>query len=202
MGENENDVTEREINPLAIPLQKSQEPSATKTKGQNTQDAVTRINLQIDKRIDAKLAAYPNGAKRPFPFWHTLFVIFLSPFLFYIGSDLYHFAKKNVLQIVADKKLVIGSSDITEKAPPETFSIKYEKKKLMEISGIDIDDPIKNTMKIRNIGSIKELNDLMVCFDRILVNAKKHKVSDFHVQSAKKGKRQAEQRLKELNKKS
>lgn len=202
MGENENVDTERELNPLAVPLQKNQEPSASKSKGQSSQDTLTRINLQIDKRIDAKLASLSNDGKRSFPFWHTLFVIFLSPFLFYIGSDIYHFAKANILEIALDKNIVSGLPEKTGDSTPQTFSIKHEKKILLEIAGIDIDDPIKNTMKIRNIGSIKTLNELMVSFDRILSNAKEHKISNFHIESAKKGKRQAEQRLKELNKNS
>jgi hypothetical protein len=202
MGESENDDTERDINPLGLPLHKSQEPTAAKTKGQSPQDAIARINLQIDKRIDAKLAAYPNTGKRSFPLWHILFVIFLSPFLINIGSDLYNFTKTNILEIAGDKNLTFGLSEDAKKTAPLTFSIKYEKKKLLEIAGIDIDDPIKNTMKIRNIDSIKTLNQLKVSFNRILTNAKEHKISDFHIQSAKKGKRQAEQRLKELNKNS
>jgi len=202
MGENENDATERDINPLAIHLHKSQEPSASKSKGQTPQDALARINIQIDKRIDAKLAASSTSSKQSFPFWHILFVIFLSPFIFNIGSDLYDFAKINIMEITNDKKTAEGLSGDIEESAPKTFSIKYEKKRLLEIAGIDIDDPIKNTMKIRNIGSARTLNSLLLSFNRILTNAKEYKVSDFHVQSAKKGKRQAEERMKELNKSS
>lgn len=80
-----------------------------------------------------------------------------------------------------------------------TFSLKREKKKLYEISGLDIDDPVKSSGVIGKIRSLELLVAMVESFDRILDSAGENgKVSGFHVKNAIEGKRLALARIRQL----
>ncbi|MEE8483416.1 MAG: hypothetical protein V3S46_02370 [Nitrospinota bacterium] len=81
---------------------------------------------------------------------------------------------------------------------PGIFSFEAEKTKIYEIGGVDFDDPIAGTKALKDIKSIELLLVLVGSFNRILLNADDHPVSDFHIKNAIDGKRQAMERLREL----
>ncbi len=81
---------------------------------------------------------------------------------------------------------------------PGIFSLKAEKKKIYEIGGVDFDDPIAGTKALKDIKSAELLIALVGSFNRILLNADNHPISDFHIKNAIEGKRQAMARLREL----
>lgn len=81
---------------------------------------------------------------------------------------------------------------------PGIFSLEAEKKKIYEIGEIDFDDPIAGTKALKDIKSTELLLMLVDSFNRILLNADSHPVSDFHIKNAIEGKRQAMARLREL----
>lgn len=80
-----------------------------------------------------------------------------------------------------------------------TFSFKREKKRLYELSGLDIDDPIQGSKVIEKIKSVELLVAMVESFDRIIDNAgRKNEVSGFHVKNSIEGKRMALKKIRQL----
>lgn len=79
----------------------------------------------------------------------------------------------------------------------ETFSFKQEKKRLYEISGLDIDDPVSE----KTIGKVKSTEVLLAMigsFNRILLNSDHKSVSEFHLKNTAKAKRLTLKILRQL----
>ncbi len=91
------------------------------------------------------------------------------------------------------QKVVVISNEA-----PGRFSFKMEKKKLLEISGIDLDDPIAGTEITSNINSAEVLMAMIDSFNRILSKGGEDGVTGFYVKNALAGKTQTLKRLKEI----
>ena len=70
----------------------------------------------------------------------------------------------------------------------ESFSFKQEKKRLYEISGIDIDDPVSEKA-IKKVKSTEVLLAMIGSFNRILLNSDHKSVTEFHLKNTAKAKR-------------
>ena len=80
----------------------------------------------------------------------------------------------------------------------ETFSFKQEKKRLYEISGLDIDDPVSEKV-IKKIKSTEVLLAMIGSFNRILLNSDQKAVSEFHLKNTAKAKRLTLKVLRQRN---
>jgi len=78
------------------------------------------------------------------------------------------------------------------------FTIQNEKQRILELGGIDIDDPIVHKNAFSKIKSKKIMDALIQSFNRILEYQNEPGVSDFLVKNAKKGKTLAIQYRKDL----
>lgn len=101
--------------------------------------------------------------------------------------------QENLLKTSSQKVVIIYPER------PGTFSLKREKKRLYELSGLDIDDPVKGSGIIGKIRSPELLIAMVESFDRIIDNAgKKKKASSFHVKNAIEGKKMALKKIRQL----
>lgn len=208
-------------------------PSSEKMREQRKTLTEKELFKKLYERIDEQVEKRTVSGKRPFLYFGLiLLAVFLSPFLFYGGTDLYHLSRgylfeyfgvmptlsdkyfsqtlasqnreiiKELGVLVRTQKEIVKSGIqkvvVINNEPGGTFSFKFEKKKLFELSGIDIDDPIKGTKKIGKIKSVDVLIAIMDSFNRILWNGAQYGVSNFHIKNVIEGKRQALKKLQEL----
>jgi len=315
MQEKREEESRPKISPLSMPLEKTPsfgEPPRSagvadeaakgeKRKSVDTQELLNKLYKRIDERIEKRSIF----RRADFPLTAILLAVFLSPFFFYGGTELYNFAKTGLMKkmkielpaetaqkptkpapksgqasapavpalskadreflktiasqnnriaeklglliktlsrrpvsapspgkgkttIVApvSEKLVKALSGqnrkiaeslallaktfdsfskqeiqkvvIINNEAPGSFSFKMEKKKLLEISGIDLDDPIADTDIISNINSADVLMAMIDSFNRILSKGGEDGVTGFYVKNTLAGKTQALKRLKEI----
>jgi len=315
MQEKKGEESHPKISPLSMPLEKTpsfrgpQPPTSEemadepieKRKSNETQELLNKLYKRIDERIEKRSIF----RRADFPLTAILLAVFLSPFFFYGGTELYNFAKAGLMKkmkialpvetaqkppkpapktgkVAAPAASAISKADreflktiasqnnrIAEKlglliktlsrrpvpaptsgkgkttivAPvseklvkalsgqnrkiaeslalltktfdkfskqkiqkvviinseaPGSFSFKMEKKKLLEVSGIDMDDPMAGTETISNINSAEVLMAMIDSFNRILSKGGEDGVTKFYVKNALAGKTQALKRLKEI----
>lgn len=108
------------------------------------------------------------------------------------------FAKLNKLIEAKVKTEAFQKVIIVRNDSEASFSFKLEKKLLFELSGLDMDDPITGAKLFKKIKSVELLIAMVDSFNRMLLNASQHKISEFHVKNAVEGKRQTLKRLQEL----
>ncbi len=81
----------------------------------------------------------------------------------------------------------------------EKFDLNYEKQKVLELAGIDLDDPVTNSKPFNSIKSRDVLKELIRSFDLIIAAARDHdEVSDFLKSNAMTAKKYATRRLKKV----
>ncbi|MBI4829708.1 MAG: hypothetical protein HY804_13040 [Nitrospinae bacterium] len=81
----------------------------------------------------------------------------------------------------------------------ETFDLDYEKQKIRELAGIDMDDPITNSAPFDKLASRDAVKELIRSFDAIIAAARDHdEVSAFLKSNALEGKKHATSRLRKL----
>ena len=81
----------------------------------------------------------------------------------------------------------------------ETFDLDYEKQKIRELAGIDMDDPITNSAPFDKLASRDAVKELIRSFDAIIAAARDHdEVSAFLKSNALEGKKHAARRLQKL----
>jgi len=100
--------------------------------------------------------------------------------------------EKLVKGFSAPKVVVINQGSV------DGFTVKNEKQRILELGGIDIDDPIVHKNAFSKIKSKKIMDALIQSFNRILENQNEPGVSDFLVKNAKKGKTLAIEYRKDL----
>jgi hypothetical protein len=105
-----------------------------------------------------------------------------------IGANL----EKLVKEFSAAKEVSVGPGS------SEQFSIETEKRRILELAGIDIDDPILSKKAFSKIQSKPVMDALIQSFDRILQHQNDPGVGEFRVKNAKQGKTLAVEYRKEL----
>jgi len=244
----ENDLEEG-ISPISIPLHKNpaienenskrreaggegneagvKRPGSRAEESQG-QKVLSKIFTEIDNRIDKRIDSRSALRRADFPFGLILLIIFIAPFIYNAGSDIYFMAKfslykslggnreilsenQRLTEGIASKLFGAGNSDSTGNSPDskvaqgssatkaDSFSFKKEKELLIRLS-LDIDDPINNSKKIAVMTSVKDLNLIIDSFGRIITNSTKHDISDFHVKNSLKGREDAMNRMAALSK--
>jgi len=81
----------------------------------------------------------------------------------------------------------------------EKFDLNYEKQKIYELAGVDMDDPITNAKPFNAIKSRDVLKELIRSFNLIIAASRDHdEVGDFLKNNAMTGKKHATRRLKKV----
>lgn len=81
----------------------------------------------------------------------------------------------------------------------ERFDLEYEKRRILELAHIDIDDPVTGPGPFNKIGSREIIKELIRSFNAILAASRDHEeVSDILKENVLLGKKYALQRLKKL----
>ncbi|VAX20944.1 hypothetical protein MNBD_NITROSPINAE04-318 [hydrothermal vent metagenome] len=81
----------------------------------------------------------------------------------------------------------------------EKFDLNYEKQKIYELAGLDMDDPITSAKLFNAIKSRDVLKELIRSFNLIIAASRDHdEVSDFLKSNAMTGKKYATRRLKKV----
>ena len=81
----------------------------------------------------------------------------------------------------------------------EKFDLAYEKQKILDLAGVDLDDPITGPKDFNNIISRDTLKELIRSFDTIIGASRTHaEVSEFVKKNALAGKGFASRRLRKL----
>jgi hypothetical protein len=98
------------------------------------------------------------------------------------------------------KVAVPKTNVIVVKVPSrEKFDLAYEKQKVIELSGVDLDDPITSSKLFDRIKSRDVVKELIRSFNAIIAAARDHdEVSDFMKKNALTAKKHAARRLKKL----
>ncbi len=79
----------------------------------------------------------------------------------------------------------------------ERFDLEYEKQKVLELSGVDLDDPVASSKPFDRIKSRDTLKELKRSLDLIISNARDHdEISDFMKNNALTAKRYVIKRLR------
>jgi len=219
-------TTEGKVSPLSLPLDKeSSLPDENETGASELESKEMKRKSQkkfadvILKRVDERIAQR-RGRRRLFPqLGIILLVLFTAPFFFRAGSDMYDVLKSKLPYYLEFYGLDFPSTPgdgepdsaaVNRQIAPQkvviiypeqqgTFSFKREKKRLYELSGLDIDDPVRGSSIIGKIKSVELLALMVESFDRIIDNAgKKKEVSWFHVKNAREGKQMALERIRQL----
>jgi len=154
------------ISPLSVPLTKDTGERGEKKPQEEPQQSPTRISQRelmntiskrIDEKIDEKLAKRYTLSRTGL----ILLLLFITPLFFRAGGDLYDYCKSQlpkilgVIGITATPtpgsangtgllSLTSGKVVIIQPGQEETFSLSLEKRKIYEISGLDLDDPISS----------------------------------------------------------
>jgi len=244
----ENDLEEG-ISPISIPLHKNpaienenskrREPGGegsgvgpkkggSRSEESQGQKVLSKIFTEIDNRIDKRIDSRSALRRADFPFGLILLIIFIAPFIYNAGSDIYFMAKfslykalggnrhilsenQKLTEGIASKLFSAGNNEITGNSPDsknaqtrnatkaDSFSLKHEKELLIQL-GLDVDDPINNSKKIAVMTSVKDLNLIIESFGRIITNSTKYDISDFHVKNSLKGREDATDRITALSK--
>ncbi|GMT41601.1 MAG: hypothetical protein IEMM0002_0012 [bacterium] len=255
MAENEQTQTSQKadndgvkVTPLSLPLDKdtttlpnissindvddaTPQQAESRPKRVSQKEFIEKVLKRVEERISQR-----RGRRSWLPgFWIVFLTLFLAPFFFRAGNDIYDTlrsklsfymgsyglfykpdsAKNSTVNTVTDgtiaenlNELIKQQQKIMKNYPrkvivihPErmgVFSLKREKKRLYELSGLDIDDPVKGSDIIEKINSVEILVLMMESFDRIIDNAKGESVSKFHIKNAVEGKRKAIKRIRKL----
>ncbi|HEB71416.1 MAG TPA: hypothetical protein ENI77_02200 [Nitrospirae bacterium] len=98
------------------------------------------------------------------------------------------------------KKKVSNPKIIVIKVPSrEKFDLNYEKQKVYELAGVDLDDPVTSAKPFNAIKSRDVLKELIRSFNLIIAASRDHdEVSDFLKSNAMTGKGYATLRLKKI----
>lgn len=81
----------------------------------------------------------------------------------------------------------------------EKFDLNYEKQKIYELAGVDMDDPITSAKPFNVIKSRDVLKELIRSFDLIIAASRDHdEISDFLKSNAMTGKKHTTRRLKKV----
>ncbi len=81
----------------------------------------------------------------------------------------------------------------------EKFDLNYEKQKIYELAGVDMDDPVTSAKPFNAIKSRDVLKELIRSFNLIIAASRDHdEVSDFLKSNAMTGKKYATRRLKKI----
>jgi len=93
---------------------------------------------------------------------------------------------------VASPKVIVVKVPTREK-----FDLEYEKQKVLELSGVDLDDPVASSRPFDRIKSRDTLKELKRSLDLIISNARDHdEISDFMKKNALTAKRYVINRLR------
>lgn len=81
----------------------------------------------------------------------------------------------------------------------DKFELAYEKQKVLELSGLDLDDPVAGTNPFKSLNSRDALKETIRALDTIIAAAKDHaEVGDFLKSNSLKAKKYALKRLSKL----
>ncbi len=211
------------VSPLSVPLVKNPTTNSAPIAGLN--DDKKTDDKKIEKsgtKATAQKTEVPSktvSGKTPFPFAQILVTAFLLPFFYNTGTESYLFAVSYIedyygLKLTSQSRAsaLTGTRDAGKKPADSdakkilvitnqtgTFSFKFEKQKLLELAGIDIDDPINGTETINKIKSPEILITAIDSFSNIILNGRGKDVSDFHLKNSIEGKKLATKRLRKLS---
>jgi len=106
----------------------------------------------------------------------------------------------NKIATAQEKLSKDGIQKVVVLSPSEdyTFNYSFEKKKILEISGIDIDDPVIGSKAISKIKSSQVLIELIDTFNKIIMSGPQYNVSSFRIKNIIEAKKQALKKLKKL----
>lgn len=101
---------------------------------------------------------------------------------------------------VAPDISVEGPKVIVVKTPTvEPFDLGYEKLKIFQLCGVDLDDPISGPGKFSNIESVEVVKEVIHSLDLILASSKENKdISPFILGNALKGRKFAIEQMKKI----
>lgn len=207
-------MTEKK-SPLSAPLNKVELPT------QSAKSSSDSYPTTFEKTA-------PAEAGSAFSFLKILLAMFLFPFFFQIGTELYGLARTQIMgaqkgsanqkaqggsggtdaavleklsQILANQARLMeegGKVVIIHPALPGQFAFDAEKTKLYELSGINLDDPVSGVNKLAQTKSVELLYSVMESCDRVVLNAAASNISEFHVKNAIEWKKRAIKRLQDL----
>lgn len=81
----------------------------------------------------------------------------------------------------------------------EKFDLAYEKRKVLELAGVDLDDPVTGPEPFENIKSREALKEVIRALDAIIAASRDHEeVSDFLKNNALEAKKHVQERLRKV----
>ena len=171
---------------------------------------------------------YKPESGRGLPFWMVLVAMFLFPFFYHAGTELYVLARaalfpkvevksqpeanlgrqeelkalEKLAAILESQTKILGEGAgkvvVIHPSYPSAFSFDFEKAKIYELSGINLDDPPAGADKLEKIKSVELLYELAESLDRMVLFAAQNNVSEFHVKNAIEWKKRVLKRIQEL----
>lgn len=201
--------------PLSMPLEK----------GDAALDGKYSSAASIPEKSDLR---NNGGVCRAPKAWVIFAALFLFPFFYHLGSELYLLARTaimakygppaSVAPVVVAKgtvdelnKTMAAILDGQQKLIQEgqkviiihsdyagAFSYEHEKRKILELCGFDIDDPVNLADRFSKIKSTELLGTVMESLDRIVLNAAQNGVAEQHLKNTIEVKKMALKRIQEL----